>query len=135
MNVIRSIAAVVLVINIVISTLTIPYLYFNFRLNRQYIAKVFCVNRDKPITVCGGQCYLNNQVKKVNEQRGKGEFTLDNRLMVVFFNSILVPVDFSRSAKLLSGFPVPQDFNDLPSSFLSDIFHPPQQVIIRFPIA
>lgn len=30
-----------------------------FQLNRDYIAEVLCINRDKPITVCQGQCFLD----------------------------------------------------------------------------
>lgn len=31
--------------------------YFQF--NRDYIAEVLCINRDKPITLCQGQCFLD----------------------------------------------------------------------------
>ncbi len=33
-----------------------------FQLNRDYIAEVLCINRDKPITVCYGQCFLEKNL-------------------------------------------------------------------------
>ena len=39
----------------------------DFELNKGYIQDFLCINRDKPITVCGGKCYLLEQLKKVND--------------------------------------------------------------------
>lgn len=33
-----------------------------FQLNRDYIAEVLCINRDKPITLCNGQCFLEKNL-------------------------------------------------------------------------
>jgi hypothetical protein len=33
-----------------------------FQLNRDYIADVLCVNREKPITMCYGQCFLEKKL-------------------------------------------------------------------------
>ncbi|MEM7107821.1 MAG: hypothetical protein AAF519_06320 [Bacteroidota bacterium] len=38
-----------------------------FELNKGYIQDFLCINRDKPLTVCGGQCYLAEQMKKAND--------------------------------------------------------------------
>lgn len=34
-----------------------------YMLNRQYIASVLCVNKDKPQMHCNGKCYLANKLK------------------------------------------------------------------------
>lgn len=34
--------------------------YFN--LNREYIAKVLCINKEEPITMCYGQCFLKRNL-------------------------------------------------------------------------
>ena len=43
----------------------LPFLeyYGNF----EYISEVLCINKDKPILSCNGKCYLNEQLKEVNE--------------------------------------------------------------------
>jgi hypothetical protein len=33
-----------------------------FQLNRDYIAEVVCVNKEKPITMCYGQCFLDKSL-------------------------------------------------------------------------
>jgi hypothetical protein len=33
-----------------------------FQLNRDYIAEVLCVNKEKPITMCYGQCFLEKNL-------------------------------------------------------------------------
>ena len=41
-----------------------------YQLNRDYIANVLCVNKDKPITVCEGSCYL---AKRLKQEQQKGQ--------------------------------------------------------------
>ncbi len=33
-----------------------------FQMNRQYIAQVLCINREKPMSVCNGQCFLQQNL-------------------------------------------------------------------------
>ena len=38
--------------------------YAQYYLNYDYIVDVLCINKDKPITICYGKCYLSNQLDK-----------------------------------------------------------------------
>lgn len=38
-----------------------------FELNRDYIAKVLCINREKPVSSCHGQCFLSRNLDLANE--------------------------------------------------------------------
>jgi hypothetical protein len=38
-----------------------------FHLNREYIAEVLCINKEKPITMCYGQCFLNRSLDPAND--------------------------------------------------------------------
>lgn len=48
-------------------------LFTYFEINQDYIARVLCINRDKydpkqsDITLCGGHCYLEKQLKIVDD--------------------------------------------------------------------
>jgi hypothetical protein len=42
-----------------------------YRVNQDYIAKNLCVNRDKPMLNCNGQCYLAKQLKAAEEKEQK----------------------------------------------------------------
>lgn len=42
--------------------------YFDYLLNKSYIANNLCVNKDKPDSDCQGKCHLVKELKKVNNQ-------------------------------------------------------------------
>lgn len=37
-----------------------------YELNKDYVAEVLCINKDKPELECNGKCYLNKQLKKAD---------------------------------------------------------------------
>ena len=39
-----------------------------FQLNRDYIVEVLCVNKEKPITMCHGQCFLDRSLEVADAQ-------------------------------------------------------------------
>lgn len=43
-----------------------------YELNKAYIAKNLCENKSRPELNCCGKCYLNKQLKKVDESDKKG---------------------------------------------------------------
>lgn len=93
-----------------------------YRLNRAYIAKYLCINRDKPMMHCNGKCYLARQLRE-NEQRehqGNVEVKADIALFCSTSQDFLFP---SLPAKpiVLSRY-CPGDYS---RPFFS-IFHPPQ---------
>jgi hypothetical protein len=42
-----------------------------YQLNRDYIARVLCENRDKPQLHCDGQCYLAKRLKAQQDRQDK----------------------------------------------------------------
>ena len=43
----------------------------DFKINQDFISNVRCINRETPITLCKGKCYLSAQLKKVEEQKDR----------------------------------------------------------------
>jgi len=41
--------------------------YIEYAVNKDYISKNLCINRDKPHSCCEGKCYLEKQLKKSND--------------------------------------------------------------------
>jgi len=41
--------------------------YIEYAVNKDYIAKNLCINRDKPQNCCEGKCYLEKQIKNSAE--------------------------------------------------------------------
>ena len=103
----------------------VPLIYLDFSLRREYIAEVLCINKEELITVCGGKCYLTDQLEQANEQQEK-ETTTSQKFKVFFFNLHLTRLHF-RSPE--PGFiPNAMWWEDLTflSSYLADIFRPPR---------
>ena len=100
-------------------------IHVDFEIRRDYIAKVLCINKDKPISTCAGQCYLTKRVKEASEEQQ--QTNSGNRLNVIsFFNEELFTLLFDNSA-------VEKDPNHLiidtvnhRSSFIGDVFKPPK---------
>jgi len=67
----RSFIAFVLLFAVMLPTLspwgTVAY----FHINRTYIAKVLCENRDRPKLNCNGKCYLAKKLKQQQEKKDK----------------------------------------------------------------
>ncbi|TKT85696.1 hypothetical protein FDK13_33580 [Dyadobacter frigoris] len=67
----RSFIAYIVLFSIMLPTLspwgTVAY----FHVNRAYIAKVFCENRNRPALLCNGKCYLAKLLKKQQEKKDK----------------------------------------------------------------
>ena len=40
-----------------------------FQLNQDYIAEVLCINKDKPIAMCNGQCFLKQKLNLGEEEK------------------------------------------------------------------
>ena len=77
----------ILILSTVGSTLTVPLVYLDFKMRRDFIAEVLCINRDKPITTCGGVCYLelNLERSQPNSEAIPPSFT---SLMSFYFQEI-----------------------------------------------
>ena len=63
--------------------------YLGFQLNQEYIAKTFCVNKNRPELHCNGRCYLMSKLKLVNEKEKKqaAKDTL-NRMATSFLHKL-----------------------------------------------
>ena len=67
----RSVLAYILLAAIMLPTLspwgTVAY----YQINKTYIARVLCENRDKPILNCNGKCFLAKKLKEQQEKKDK----------------------------------------------------------------
>lgn len=126
LKLLKSIAIYFVAFNIVGSSLMVPLIHLDFELRRDYIAKVLCINRTKPITVCGGQCYLDKKLKKAAHEQEKEPISSNRVLEISFFNQKIADLAFDYSiAEQDFIYPV-FDSENHTSSFVEGIFRPPQ---------
>ncbi len=68
MQLIKSTVVMLIICSVVGSALTVPLIYLDYEVRKEYISEVLCVNRDKPITMCEGRCYLSDQLAQAQNQ-------------------------------------------------------------------
>lgn len=98
------------------------FLFAGYELNRDYITKEFCVNKDKPELHCNGKCYLMKKLKQAEEKEQKQE-KQEQKMLV---QEALFPLRFVFKRYLVSErhFYIPAG-TDLPKSDPVSVFHPP----------
>ena len=92
-------------------------------LNRSYIAKNLCVNRDKPMMGCNGKCYLSKKLKEQEKQDQQAPVSKTEKFDIAPF---FVPKTFlleNPVSNLKMEFFIKDD--NIVSTFHSSIFHPP----------
>ena len=94
--------------------------------NYEYISKVLCVNKDKPMLHCNGKCQLMKELAKAseNEKPISDKKNSTQEFEVLFFENIKL---FELNPKFYS---VVTQINDNYSNFYSHLnscsaFHPP----------
>lgn len=62
-----------------------------YQINKEYITRVLCENRDKPQLNCNGQCYLAKKLKAQEEQKDKqtGDFVQNLPVLNLFSTSFI----------------------------------------------
>jgi hypothetical protein len=119
----RSVTAIVLICSIITANFTQLFIYSAFELNKEYIASVLCVNRDKPKLNCKGKCYLNKKIKQAEEkeknqdqQSQKYHFqqAIISRQLMIYY-----PADLSMK-------PLTFERHFILQQYPPSVFHPPQ---------
>ena len=97
----------------------------DFKINRDFIAKVLCIKRDEPVNTCNGQCYLSSRLDKAEEEKEKQAPThRKERLEIAYHYSQFLNFKSADSSSDRPG----ADFKHDHYSFtlISDVFHPPK---------
>lgn len=98
-----------------------------YRINRDYIAENLCVNRDKPMLNCNGQCYLAKKLKAAEEKEQKSNSERLEKMpeVVLSFQSIqpVFTAQFIPAIVVENHFTVSEFF---PNAAANGFFHPPQ---------
>jgi hypothetical protein len=63
----KTVVAILVSLSLLVQVVAHQLVVGLFNLNRDYIAKSLCENRDKPSKKCNGKCYLKKQLKKVDD--------------------------------------------------------------------
>jgi len=119
----RAVAILLLFCSIAVN-LSGLFVFAGFEMNRGYIVKELCINRDKPQLHCNGNCYLMRKLKQAQEKEQKQEhqFQKVQLLQQAIFNIPFIFRQYSFKAILQC---IPYT-TGMPVAITSTIFQPPR---------
>ncbi|MDD5150066.1 MAG: hypothetical protein PHC28_06225 [Flavobacterium sp.] len=98
-----------------------------YAVNYEYISKVLCVNKDKPMMHCNGKCHLMKELAKASENEkpiSSDKKIVSNNFEVLFFEEIksfeIAPFYFYKKQKTTSNYSNLYFYLNSKS-----VFHPP----------
>ncbi|MEO1052079.1 MAG: hypothetical protein AAFX87_15715 [Bacteroidota bacterium] len=126
MRILHKLISIYLVIHVILSTLSIHLVYLDFEVRQDYIANVLCINKEEPITICDGKCYLNMKLEEASEKQDQENATNVRQLEISFFNQpittpVITPPPLATSVRhtlTVEGGQI--------NPFLDGVFRPPQ---------
>jgi hypothetical protein len=57
----------------------------NYQINKEIIAKTYCVNKAKPNLHCNGKCHLAKQLKKQDKSQNQSNSTIKSKVELQLF--------------------------------------------------
>jgi len=100
----------------------------DYLINKDYIAKNLCINKDKPKSCCKGKCHMVKQLQKANPKSENDSKNTSNRVQLKELNEFIVSSTYQVNLAIISV--RYQNYNILAYIELarSTIFVPPKPV-------
>jgi len=124
-KILRPILSFILLTAIMLQVLGKFIILVDYSINKNYIANVLCVNKNKPKMQCNGKCHLKKQLKKedAKEQSPANPFKEIKDLPLYLGNSSSInPLKNIVCKTEASTFRYSFHFS---TQHLQDVFHPP----------
>jgi hypothetical protein len=124
---VRTITLYLLILATLLPTVSPWGIIAQYQLNKDYIARVLCENRDRPELHCDGQCYL---AKRLKAQQDKLDKETTERVQHTPFVQLYVEPDtvfiFAPASSQLTGTCLFTYLFAVPSRPLDGLFRPPR---------
>lgn len=120
----RQVIAIILIASVLLQSMNKLVVEVSYELNKDYIAKNLCVNRDKPMMHCNGKCHLAKQLQKTENDNNKNKTA--QRLGFDFYVTAIPiqykpqPIYVGLADKAFTGYSTEYSFDPL-----DHIFRPP----------
>lgn len=106
----------------------IPLVCLDYEIRKDYIAKTLCVNKNKPILLCNGKCYLAKKLAQAEKQEQRQ--AEQDYMASLIYQVMDVKSDYSFTAQLVPSDLCKTQVFDYKSTFLgrlfaASIFRPP----------
>ena len=122
----KQVLSIILSFALLLPFLTKGWIWIDFKMNQDYIAKVLCENKDIPQTTCNGKCYLKKQLKKEEKKEPTPLPTTKREVVEIIgietYPSIHITIQLNQH--LTSSY----DENLYSFMFMDVVWHPPKCV-------
>ncbi|HEY8919023.1 MULTISPECIES: hypothetical protein [unclassified Chitinophaga] len=120
----KQVAAILLLIGVLSQTFSKMLIVAEYELNRDYIAKNLCVNRNKPKMHCNGKCHMMRKMKQEEKSEQENpERRAENKLEIIC--AAFSPAHLNHSL-IVSTIQYPNLQVNTCTVFVAAPFHPPQ---------
>ena len=100
----------------------------DFKINQDYIAQMFCINKSEPVTQCKGSCYLSKQLRNSQEQEQSSSLPNEKQEVTYYSSKYTLLLQVGFPADVNAGFNYYQSSNSC--LHVLQVFHPPQMSVI-----
>ena len=119
--------SIVLVFLLIFSNLSRIWILIDYTVNQDFIAKVLCINKNKPELQCNGKCHLANQIKQQEEKENQGTASESKtKTEIIFIQNLSVEVPNSTIVSVTSNTLNPYKTRFNGSDYLERLLRPPQ---------
>lgn len=122
--VLRAFIAILLASVFLMQTVSKLFIVANYELNKAYISKNLCENKNKPSLHCNGKCHLKKQLQKEDKKENQNPNNLKEKIELQFFketSSLFIPT-VTPSVENINSIYIMGNYNQ----HLLSIFHPPR---------
>ena len=119
----KRIIPILLLFGILLQTFSKLIIYDNYEINKEYITKMFCENKNKPKMHCNGKCHMMKQLKEEDKKENTPANNLKEKLEIQLFSQSEKTTIFNSYTTGEHSFPPLQIQKTTSPSF--SIFHPP----------
>jgi len=74
----------------------------DYLINKDYIAKNLCINKDKPKSCCKGKCHMVKQLQKTNKNTDNDPKNTNSRVQLKELNEFIISKVCSYTAEISS---------------------------------
>jgi len=74
----------------------------DYLINKDYIAKNLCINKDKPKSCCKGKCHMVKQLQKTNQNTEKDSKNTNSRVQLKELNEFVISRPGSFTPEIVS---------------------------------
>ena len=123
-TILKKTVALILVSVFLFQTFSKVVVYADYLINKDYITKVLCINKDKPKMHCNGKCHLKKQLEKEKKKEQSPANPVKEKREIQFFSEF--NFNISEISPPVTKILAPDYYFSLSEKHLTSVFQPPK---------